>query len=132
MCWNTSRSHGREKRNVSVRSGSMNGSRYSSSRSASTSMAGPDEPGLAQPLERALGVAVDGEGEELAHLRRQPVGEPLDGAEVHDPEAAVGHEAEVAGMGVGVEQADAGGAGEEELHVALGGGVALLCACRRR
>ena len=64
--------------------------------------------------------------------RRQPVGEPVDRAEVEHPEPAVLGDPEVAGVRVGVQQAGAVRAPQQELEVQRRGLVALLLGTPRR
>ena len=88
--------------------------------------AGPDEPLVPQPGEHALGVAVDGEPQQRADRRRQPVRQPVDRAEVEHDEPAVVEQPEVAGVRVGVQQPGPGRAGEQEPGEQQPGAVALL------
>ena len=126
MCNDTERNQARVNVKVSVRSGSMNGSRKASSASASMSIVALTNPLAAQALQRAFGVARQRQREQLPHLEREAVGQPVDRAEVDDPEPAVGQHPEVAGMWVGMQQTGPLGPDEQELHVARGGGVAGL------
>ena len=69
--------------------------------------AGPASTSSASPSQ--------GHREQPPDLRRQPVGQPVDRAEVEDPEPAVGQQPVVAGVRVGVQQPGPLRAGEQEL-----------------
>ena len=69
--------------------------------------------------EHLVRAAFQTDGEQDADLGWHAVREPVDGSEVDDAEPAVRGDPEVAGVGVGMQQAGSGRAGEQEPEVEL-------------
>jgi hypothetical protein len=90
-----------------------------------------DEALLAQPGQHARGVALDREPGQPADRLRRPVRQPVHRAEVDDAEPAVGQQAEVARVRVGVQQPGQHRPGEQEAGQQPAGAVALRLVARR-
>ena len=129
----SSRIHSLLNLNVSTDDGSASGARNARSASRSTEM-----PGRRNPLARSSrstsamsGLGVVHDPQQPPEERRQPVGQPVDRAEVEHAEPPVGEQPEVARVRVGVQQPRPGRAGEQEPGQQDAGPVPLRLCTRR-
>ena len=81
---------------------------------------------LAEPLGYLMSVALLGNPQDSAHRGGKAVGQARNQTEVDDTEPAILHELEVAGVRIGMQQADHARAREQESHVLQRGCIALL------